>query len=104
MLRTYLYKNVFVHACHQLLGLVIAIAFIYVHYTGLIGLKPQYDISHSVNDAISFLAIFLVMLLVGFQFLKGYLLYFSSAKQVKTRENRIEKYIKKILAGKGLED
>ncbi len=78
MLRTYLYKNVFVHACHQLLGLVIAIAFIYVHYTGLIGLKPQYDISHSVNDAISFLAIFLVMLLVGFQFLKGYLLYFPS--------------------------
>lgn len=35
---------------------------------------------------------------------KGYLLYFSSAKQVKTRENRIEKYIEKILAGKGLED
>jgi uncharacterized protein YdeI (YjbR/CyaY-like superfamily) len=35
---------------------------------------------------------------------KGYLLYFSAAKQVKTREARIEKYLQKILDGKGLED
>ena len=35
---------------------------------------------------------------------RGYLLYFSSAKQSKTRESRIEKYIEKILKGKGLED
>jgi uncharacterized protein YdeI (YjbR/CyaY-like superfamily) len=35
---------------------------------------------------------------------RGYLLYFASAKQVKTRESRIEKYIPKILKGKGLED
>lgn len=35
---------------------------------------------------------------------RGYLLYFSSAKQTKTRENRIEKYIPKILDGKGLDD
>ncbi len=35
---------------------------------------------------------------------RGYLLYFSSAKQVKTREARIEKYTKAILQGKGLED
>jgi len=35
---------------------------------------------------------------------RGYLLYFSSAKQSKTRESRIEKYIPKILDGKGLED
>lgn len=35
---------------------------------------------------------------------KGYLLFFSSAKQAKTRESRIEKYIQKILDGKGLED
>lgn len=35
---------------------------------------------------------------------KGYLFYFSSAKQAKTREARIEKYIPKILSGKGLED
>jgi len=35
---------------------------------------------------------------------RGYLLYFSSAKQSKTRESRIEKYIPKILKGKGLED
>ncbi|MFI5171509.1 MAG: YdeI family protein [Chitinophagales bacterium] len=35
---------------------------------------------------------------------KGYLLYFSSAKQSKTRESRIEKYMKKIQEGKGLED
>lgn len=35
---------------------------------------------------------------------RGYLLYFSSAKQSKTREARIEKYIPKILKGKGLED
>ena len=35
---------------------------------------------------------------------RGYLLYFSQAKQVKTREARIEKYMGQILAGKGLED
>ena len=35
---------------------------------------------------------------------RGYLLYFSSAKQSKTREARVEKYMKQILSGKGLED
>ena len=35
---------------------------------------------------------------------RGYLLYFSSAKRAETREARIEKYTKQILAGKGLED
>ena len=35
---------------------------------------------------------------------RGYLLYFSSAKQSKTREARIEKYIPQILKGKGLDD
>jgi uncharacterized protein YdeI (YjbR/CyaY-like superfamily) len=35
---------------------------------------------------------------------KGYLLHFSSAKQSKTRESRIEKNIPRILKGKGLED
>lgn len=35
---------------------------------------------------------------------RGYLLYFSSARQAKTREGRIEKYRQHILDGKGLED
>lgn len=35
---------------------------------------------------------------------RGYLLYFSSAKQAKTREARIEKYREQILDGKGLDD
>jgi uncharacterized protein YdeI (YjbR/CyaY-like superfamily) len=35
---------------------------------------------------------------------RGYLLYFSSAKQSKTRTERMEKYIPKILDGKGLDD
>ena len=35
---------------------------------------------------------------------KGYLLYFSSAKQSKTREARIEKYSQRIFNGKGLHD
>jgi uncharacterized protein YdeI (YjbR/CyaY-like superfamily) len=35
---------------------------------------------------------------------RGYLLYFASAKQAKTREARVEKYIPKILDGFGLED
>jgi uncharacterized protein YdeI (YjbR/CyaY-like superfamily) len=35
---------------------------------------------------------------------RGYLFHFSSAKQSKTREARIEKYTKQILNGKGLED
>ena len=35
---------------------------------------------------------------------RGYLLYFSAAKQSKTRESRIEKYRRQILNGKGLND
>ena len=35
---------------------------------------------------------------------RAYLLYFSAARQTKTRESRIEKYTKPILNGKGLND
>jgi len=35
---------------------------------------------------------------------RAYLFYFSSAKQSKTREARVEKYLPKILKGMGLED
>lgn len=35
---------------------------------------------------------------------RAYLLYFSAPKQSKTRETRIEKYMKQILKGKGLND
>ena len=35
---------------------------------------------------------------------KGYLFYFSQAKQAKTKEARIEKYYQKILDGKGIND
>jgi uncharacterized protein YdeI (YjbR/CyaY-like superfamily) len=35
---------------------------------------------------------------------RGYLLYFSAPKQSKTKELRIEKYLQKILDGKGLDD
>ena len=35
---------------------------------------------------------------------RAYIFYFSQAKQPKTREARVEKYLKQILNGKGLED
>ena len=35
---------------------------------------------------------------------RGYLFYFSQAKQAKTRDDRIEKCIPKIMAGKGFND
>ena len=35
---------------------------------------------------------------------RAYLMYFSSAKQSKTRESRVEKYTQQILDGKGLND
>ena len=35
---------------------------------------------------------------------RGYLFHFSQPKQSKTREARVEKYMPKILSGKGLED
>lgn len=35
---------------------------------------------------------------------RAYLLYFSAARQSKTRQSRIEKYTKQILKGKGLND
>jgi uncharacterized protein YdeI (YjbR/CyaY-like superfamily) len=35
---------------------------------------------------------------------RGYILYFSGAKQSKTRESRVEKCMQQILNGKGLND
>ncbi|WP_347551407.1 YdeI family protein [Pseudalkalibacillus hwajinpoensis] len=35
---------------------------------------------------------------------RAYILYFSKAKQSKTRESRVEKYMQQILNGKGLND
>jgi uncharacterized protein YdeI (YjbR/CyaY-like superfamily) len=35
---------------------------------------------------------------------KAYLFYFSQAKQSQTREARVEKYVSKIMKGKGMED
>lgn len=35
---------------------------------------------------------------------RGYILYFSAAKQSKTRESRVEKWMRQILKGKGLND
>jgi uncharacterized protein YdeI (YjbR/CyaY-like superfamily) len=35
---------------------------------------------------------------------RGYILYFSAAKQPTTREARVEKYVRQILKGKGLND
>jgi uncharacterized protein YdeI (YjbR/CyaY-like superfamily) len=35
---------------------------------------------------------------------RGYLIYFSAAKQSKTREQRVEKCMPRILSGKGLDD
>ncbi len=35
---------------------------------------------------------------------RGYILYFSAAKQSKTRESRVEKCMRQILIGKGLND
>ena len=35
---------------------------------------------------------------------RGYLLYFSQAKQSKTRQSRVDKYLQHILDGRGLED
>jgi uncharacterized protein YdeI (YjbR/CyaY-like superfamily) len=35
---------------------------------------------------------------------RAYILYFSAAKQSKTRESRIEKWMPQILKGKGLND
>jgi uncharacterized protein YdeI (YjbR/CyaY-like superfamily) len=35
---------------------------------------------------------------------RGYLLYFSAAKQAKTRGERVEKYMPQIMNGKGLDD
>jgi uncharacterized protein YdeI (YjbR/CyaY-like superfamily) len=35
---------------------------------------------------------------------RAYILYFSAAKQSKTRQSRVEKYLRQILSGKGLDD
>ena len=35
---------------------------------------------------------------------RGYIFYFSQPKQSKTRETRVQKFVKQILSGKGLDD
>lgn len=35
---------------------------------------------------------------------REYVLYFSGAKQAKTRRSRVERYVQQILAGKGMRD
>jgi uncharacterized protein YdeI (YjbR/CyaY-like superfamily) len=35
---------------------------------------------------------------------RAYMLFIGQAKQAKTREARVEKYVEKILDGKGLDD
>ena len=35
---------------------------------------------------------------------RGYNLYFSGAKQAKTREARVDKYVQKLLDGEGFRD
>jgi uncharacterized protein YdeI (YjbR/CyaY-like superfamily) len=65
----------------------------------------EYDVPHEFQtklDAMSALKTAFEALTPGRQ--RGYLLYFSQAKQAKTREARVEKYIPQILEGKGLED
>jgi uncharacterized protein YdeI (YjbR/CyaY-like superfamily) len=63
--------------------------------------KMPYEFQSALNE-MSDLKIAFEALTPGRQ--RGYLLYFSSAKQSKTRTERVEKYIPKILDGKGLDD
>lgn len=57
--------------------------------------QDQLDKNPALNDAFYALS-------PGRQ--RGYIFYFSQAKQSKTREQRIDKYVKKILEGKGMDD
>ena len=63
---------------------------------------PMADEFQEKLDAIAALKTAFEALTPGRQ--RGYLLYFSAAKQAKTREARVEKYVPHILSGKGLED
>jgi len=67
--------------------------------------SPDFDIPEELEKKF----IEMPALKVAFQSLtpgrqRGYLLYFTQAKQSKTRASRIEKYIPQILAGKGFHD
>lgn len=58
-------------------------------------LKQEFEDNHELEDAF-------YKLTPGRQ--RGYLIYFSDAKQSATRASRIQKYITKILDGKGFHD
>ncbi|MDO3661789.1 YdeI family protein [Bacillus sp. C28GYM-DRY-1] len=67
--------------------------------------KPEYKIPEELQnkfDEISALKTAFEALTPGRQ--RAYILHFSQAKQSKTREARVEKYVQKILDGKGLKD
>ena len=64
--------------------------------------KLNFKEEKNVNDKCPALKKAFAKLTPGRQ--RGYLLFFSSAKQSKTRDSRIDKNVKRILAGKGLDD
>ncbi|MCY9374838.1 YdeI family protein [Bacillus sp. T17B1] len=67
--------------------------------------KTEYKIPEELQnkfDEISALKTAFEALTPGRQ--RAYILHFSQAKQSKTREARVEKYVQKILDGKGLKD
>lgn len=61
--------------------------------------ESQRKLSLEIGSALKVAFIFLTP---GSQ--RAYLLYFSVPKQSKTREDRVEKSVSQILAGKGLDD
>lgn len=80
MLKSYVHKSLVSHAFNYVPGITVLGAFVYVlvKHPYLMGFKSQYDISGSASDALLFLAFFLILLLIVFQFHKSYLLYVPS--------------------------
>ncbi len=78
MLRTYYYKNSFFHGCNQTIGFIILMGFGYISYVDLLGFKNKYNVLNDINDSLSFISFFLIMLAFVFQASKSFILYIPS--------------------------
>jgi hypothetical protein len=78
MLRTYYYKNIFSHAFNQTFGFIILMGFGYITYIDLLGLKSEYNVINDINDSLSFISLFLVMIAFLFQASKSFIMYVPS--------------------------
>lgn len=76
MLRIYHHKSVLSHIIHQSIGLLIGILSVYISifHPEVLGADAPYKVLESARDFYSFIAFFMILILLSIQLAKGYIL------------------------------